>query len=94
MASTQKRILSNSLKHATENDLQCLLPLQKVAVGTHTFKFIVDGVWQHSSEYPTVEDGAGGFNNVIDVKGIHIPKEAWHKSVSQLQSNKGKEMLC
>ena len=31
------------------------------------YKFNVDGVWQHHPKEPTVNDGVGGFNNVIRV---------------------------
>jgi len=31
------------------------------------YKFNVDGVWMHHPLEPTVDDGVGGFNNVIRV---------------------------
>lgn len=40
---------------------------QKLAPGTYKYKYIVDGEWQHSPDYPTVSDNAGGFNNEITV---------------------------
>jgi len=38
---------------------------QKLAPGKYTFKFIVDGQWQHSPDYPLVSDNTNGFNNEI-----------------------------
>ncbi|CAM6033279.1 unnamed protein product [Sphagnum compactum] len=38
---------------------------QKLAPGKYTFKFIVDGQWQHSPDYPLVSDNANGFNNEV-----------------------------
>jgi hypothetical protein len=46
------------------------LKLQKLAPGTYKYKYIVDGEWQHSPDYPMVSDNAGGFNNEITVAGI------------------------
>jgi hypothetical protein len=43
---------------------------QKLAPGKYTFKFIVDGQWQHSPDYPLVSDNANGFNNEILVPGF------------------------
>nr|XP_024363508.1 uncharacterized protein LOC112276432 isoform X2 [Physcomitrium patens] len=40
---------------------------QNIAPGTYKYKFIVDGEWQHSPDYPTVSDNSGGFNNEITV---------------------------
>ncbi|KAG0569552.1 hypothetical protein KC19_6G099100 [Ceratodon purpureus] len=40
---------------------------QKLAPGTYKYKYIVDGEWQHSPDYPMVSDNAGGFNNEITV---------------------------
>lgn len=40
---------------------------QKLAPGTYKYKYIVDGEWKHSPDYPTVSDNAGGFNNEITV---------------------------
>ena len=31
------------------------------------YKFNVDGVWMHHPREPTVNDGVGGFNNIIRV---------------------------
>lgn len=45
------------------------LKLQKLAPGTYKYKYIVDGEWKHSPDYPTVSDNAGGFNNEITVAG-------------------------
>eukprot|EP00271_Cylindrocystis_brebissonii_P009890 TRINITY_DN2546_c0_g1_i2.p1 TRINITY_DN2546_c0_g1~~TRINITY_DN2546_c0_g1_i2.p1 ORF type:complete len:317 (+),score=66.10 TRINITY_DN2546_c0_g1_i2:255-1205(+) len=42
---------------------------QKLSPGEYAYKFIVDGVWLHDENYPTVSDGAGGFNNVLSVPG-------------------------
>ena len=45
------------------------LQWQKLAPGTYKYKFIVDGVWQHSPDCPSVPDNNGGFNNEITVTG-------------------------
>eukprot|EP00270_Netrium_digitus_P002190 TRINITY_DN1242_c0_g1_i2.p1 TRINITY_DN1242_c0_g1~~TRINITY_DN1242_c0_g1_i2.p1 ORF type:complete len:375 (-),score=101.38 TRINITY_DN1242_c0_g1_i2:356-1456(-) len=42
---------------------------QKLSPGQYAYKFIVDGVWQHNPDFPTVEDGTGGFNNSLTVTG-------------------------
>lgn len=39
----------------------------EVPVGTHQFKFIADGEWITSNEYPVETDAAGNCNNIIDV---------------------------
>ena len=43
--------------------------MQKLAPGTYKYKYIVDGEWKHSPDYPTVPDDAGGFNNEVTVAG-------------------------
>lgn len=35
--------------------------------GTHQYKFIVDGVWRHHPDQPTVHDEVGNINNFVDV---------------------------
>lgn len=42
---------------------------QKLPPGRYAYKFIVDGVWQHSEKQPTVSDGAGGLNNTVAIEG-------------------------
>lgn len=40
-----------------------------VPVGSHQFKFVVDGEWRHSSRHPTVGDDQSAMNNIRVVKG-------------------------
>ena len=49
-----------------------LAPTQKLPPGRYSYKFIVDGVWQHSPLDPTISDGAGGFNNILVIEGEFI----------------------
>lgn len=37
-------------------------------IGTHHFKYIIDGVWVHDPKEQTVDDNYGGKNNIIIVK--------------------------
>ena len=39
------------------------LPLDN---GVYQFKFIVDNVWKCSKDYPTVQDGSGNVNNILN----------------------------
>ncbi|CAI7919783.1 unnamed protein product, partial [Closterium sp. NIES-54] len=41
---------------------------QKLPPGRYAYKFIVDGVWQHSPDDATISDGAGGFNNTLVIE--------------------------
>ncbi|CAI5534301.1 unnamed protein product [Closterium sp. Naga37s-1] len=41
---------------------------QKLPPGRYAYKFIVDGVWQHSPADATISDGAGGFNNTLVIE--------------------------
>lgn len=49
---------------------------QKLPPGRYSYKFIVDGVWQHSPEFPTISDGAGGFNNTLVIDDPSKSKSA------------------
>lgn len=40
-----------------------------VPIGSHEFKFVVDGEWRHSSRHPTVGDDANTMNNLRIVRG-------------------------
>lgn len=40
-----------------------------VPVGSHQFKFVVDGEWKHSTRHPTVGDDPSTMNNVRVVRG-------------------------
>lgn len=57
-------------------DVLRLDPEQKLSPGRYSYKFIVDGVWRHSDNSPTVSDGAGGFNNTVSIEGT---PEAWSR---------------
>ncbi|GJP36409.1 hypothetical protein CLOM_g20919 [Closterium sp. NIES-68] len=49
---------------------------QKLPPGRYAYKFIVDGVWQHSPDDATISDGAGGFNNSLVIEEPKKPKAA------------------
>ncbi|KAJ7295294.1 hypothetical protein O6H91_04G031500 [Diphasiastrum complanatum] len=49
---------------------------QRLAPGRYKYKFIVDGQWMHSPDFPTVPDGKGGLNNEIAVKGASAELES------------------
>lgn len=40
-----------------------------VPVGSHEFKFVVDGEWKHSTRHPTVGDDPSTINNLRVVRG-------------------------
>lgn len=40
-----------------------------VPVGSHQFKFVVDGDWKHSTRHPTVGDDPNTMNNLRVVRG-------------------------
>lgn len=40
-----------------------------VPVGTHEFKFVVDGLWRHSTRHPTVGDDDATMNNIRVIRG-------------------------
>jgi Glycogen recognition site of AMP-activated protein kinase len=40
-----------------------------VPAGTHEFKFVVDGVWKHSSRHPTVGEDEDTMNNIRVIRG-------------------------
>lgn len=40
-----------------------------VPVGSHQFKFVVDGEWKHSTRHPTVGDDPNTMNNLRVVRG-------------------------
>lgn len=40
-----------------------------VPVGSHEFKFVVDGEWKHSTRHPTVGDDPSTMNNLRVVRG-------------------------
>ncbi|KRX06891.1 Immunoglobulin E-set [Pseudocohnilembus persalinus] len=39
----------------------------KLPLGSHQYKYIVNGAWIHDPSKPTCEDGKGGYNNVVEV---------------------------
>lgn len=40
-----------------------------VPVGSHEFKFVVDGEWKHSTRHPTVGDDPDNINNFRVIRG-------------------------
>ena len=44
--------------------------LINIPVGKHQYKFIVDGKWQYDETAPTVEDGYGSKNNIVEVRFV------------------------
>lgn len=48
----------------------------KLPPGRYSYKFIVDGIWRHSDDSPTVADGAGGFNNTVSIEEKKAPVKA------------------
>ena len=51
-------------------ELKILLPK-----GKYEFKFVVDGVWRCSNNYPQINDNRGNVNNYIDIDNINKEKE-------------------
>ena len=39
----------------------------ELPVGTHEYKFVIDGSWLHDPTQPHTEDGLGGRNNTVTV---------------------------
>ena len=39
----------------------------ELPVGTHEYKFVIDGSWTHDPTQPSTEDGLGGLSNTISV---------------------------
>lgn len=52
---------------AWDNGLDAFSAMVPMPSGKHMFKFIVDGVWQTSSDYEVAKDQNGILNNVIVV---------------------------
>jgi hypothetical protein len=50
--------------HRSGNDFSYI---HNVTRDKHAYKFIVDDVWRHAPDQPTVADGDGRINNYIDV---------------------------
>jgi hypothetical protein len=44
-----------------------------VPAGKHEFKFVVDGVWRHSTRHPTVGEDSGGQNTINNIRVIRGP---------------------
>lgn len=55
----------------------------ELARGIHFYKFIVDGEWKYSIEYPYVLDGGGQINNYIDLTVYEAPP--YSKKCDQIQ---------
>ena len=51
-------------KDSNDNKFKFAIPLKNEI---YQFKFIVDGQWEYSSNYPTQKDNLGNINNVIDL---------------------------
>lgn len=43
--------------------------------GYYQYKFIVDGIWRYDPEEPTIEDGKGGYNNIVDLKPLNLDED-------------------
>lgn len=53
--------------------------------GIHFYKFIVDGEWKYSIEYPYVLDGGGHINNYIDLTVYKAP--LYSRKCDKIQHN-------
>ena len=56
----------------------------------HQFKFVVDNVWKCANNYPTLNDGSGNVNNVIDLTD-YIPPEKEEEKKENVIKEKEKE---
>lgn len=69
-----------------------------VPAGTHEFKFVVDGVWKHSTRHPTVGEDEDTMNNIRVIRGP--PKNKQNTARLSEQRNKeagvtsSKKKLC
>jgi hypothetical protein len=54
-------------------------------VGTHQFKFITDGTWITSDQFPVEKDQAGNANNIINV---HPPAKTEESIVAEAEAEK------
>ena len=45
----------------------CFVTIIELPLGTHQYKFVVDGDWTFDPTLPSVDDGIGGQNNIITV---------------------------
>jgi 5'-AMP-activated protein kinase, regulatory beta subunit len=54
----------NGGNNNNQGEFRCTYMLEP---GTHQYKFIVDGVWRHHPDQPTVHDEVGNINNFVEV---------------------------
>ena len=64
-------------------ELKILLPK-----GKYEFKFVVDGVWRCSNNYPQINDNRGNVNNYIDIDNSNKEKESPKKRQIEPNNNK------
>lgn len=71
-----------------------------VPAGTHEFKFVVDGVWRHSTRHPTVGEDDATMNNIRVIRGPPKAKKSEERNREEMapdtegRAKKGCCMLC
>ena len=81
-------------KDPKDQTFKCQLPL---ASGIYQYKFIVDNVWKYSNNYPTIKDGDGNINNLLDNTKNELDKsnekndKKEKNSVTKRKSSKSKK---
>ena len=51
----------------SDTSSSCFVTIIELPLGTHEYKFVVDGDWTYDPTQPQTDDGLGGKNNTISV---------------------------
>ena len=51
----------------SDTSSSCFVTIIELPLGTHEYKFVVDGDWTYDPTQPETDDGLGGRNNMITV---------------------------
>ena len=71
-------------KDSNDNKFKFAIPLKNEI---YQFKFIVDGQWKYSSNYPTQKDNLGNINNVIDLTDYFKKNKTSEENVKEKLPN-------
>ena len=67
--------------HLTKHNSGTFYTTTELPPSGHEYKYIIDGIWKHDPEEPTISDGLGSLNN-------EIPRQGGGISVKQLSVKK------
>ena len=80
------------VKNPDNNFFEIIINLPRIK---HQFKFVIDGNWRCSPDYPQINDGQGNTNNEIDLANYispeQIKKEEEEKKRQEIEKKKNEE---